>query len=46
MDIDIEEEWFWIANGLNSFINNRVMALGDVKSCFSSTSLEEMDEFW
>ena len=26
-DIDISEEWFGIANGLNSFINNRVMAL-------------------
>ena len=22
MDIDIEDEWFGIANGLNSFINN------------------------
>ena len=27
MDIDIREEWFGIANGLNSFINNRVMTL-------------------
>ena len=27
MDIDINEEWFGIANGLNLFINNRVMAL-------------------
>ena len=27
MDIDIGEEWFGITNGLNSFINNRVMAL-------------------
>ena len=27
MDIDIREEWFGSANGLNSFINNRVMAL-------------------
>ena len=27
MDIDIREEWFGIANGLNSFINNRGMAL-------------------
>ena len=27
MDINIEEEWSVIANGLNSFINNRVMAL-------------------
>ena len=26
MDIDIREECFRIANGLNSFINNRVMA--------------------
>ena len=27
MDIDIEEEWFGIASGLNLFINNRVIAL-------------------
>ena len=27
MDIDIEKEWFGIANGLNLFINNRVMDL-------------------
>ena len=27
MDIDIGEEWFRIANCLNAFINNRVMAL-------------------
>ena len=27
IDIDIGEEWFGIANGLNLFINNRVMAL-------------------
>ena len=27
IDIDIREEWFGIANGLNLFINNRVMAL-------------------
>ena len=27
MDIDIRGEWFGIANGLNLFINNRVMAL-------------------
>ena len=27
MDIDVREEWFGIANGLNSFINNIVMAL-------------------
>ena len=27
MDIDIGEEWFGIANGLNSYINNRVTAL-------------------
>ena len=27
MDINIREEWFGIANGLNSFMNNRVMAL-------------------
>ena len=27
MDITMREEWFRIANGLNSLINNRVMAL-------------------
>ena len=27
LDIDTGEEWFGIANGLNSFINNKVMAL-------------------
>ena len=45
MDIDIREEWFGIANGLNLFINNRVMALIDVKMCFSSIFSEQMDEF-
>ena len=44
MDTDIGEEWFGIANGLNSFINDRVMAL-DVKMCFSAISSEQMDEF-
>ena len=34
MDIDIGEEWFGIANGLNSFINNRVMALDICKNVF------------
>ena len=34
MDIDIGEEWFGIANGLNSFINNRVMALDLCKNVF------------
>ena len=34
MDIDIGEEWFGIANGLNSFINNRVMALDWRKNVF------------
>ena len=34
MDIDIREEWFGIANGLNSFINNRVMALDWCKNVF------------
>ena len=33
-DIDIREEWFGIANGLNSFINNRVMALDWCKNVF------------
>ena len=34
MDIDIREEWFGIANCLNSFLNNRVMALGWCKNEF------------
>ena len=35
MDIDdIREEWFGIANGLNLFINNRVMALDWCKNVF------------
>ena len=34
MDIDIREEWFGIANGLNSFINNRVMAVDWCKNVF------------
>ena len=34
MDIDIGEERFGIANGLNSFINNRVMALDWCKNVF------------
>ena len=32
--IDIRKEWFGIANGLNSFINNRVMALDWYKNMF------------
>ena len=35
MDIDIWEEWFGIANGLNSFINNRVIALDWCKNVVS-----------
>ena len=46
MDIDVREEWFGIANGLNSFINNKVMALGWCNMYFSSISSEQMDEFW
>ena len=34
MDIDIGEEWFGIANGLNLIINNRVMALDWCKNMF------------
>ena len=34
MDIDIGEEWFGIANGLHSFINNRVMVLDLCKNVF------------
>ena len=33
MDVDIGE-WFGIANGINSFINNRVVALIDVNCDF------------
>ena len=33
--IDIGEEWFGIANGLNSFINNRIMALDWCKNFIS-----------
>ena len=35
MDIDIGEEWFGIANGLNSSINNRVMVLDWYKNVVS-----------
>ena len=34
IDIDNGEEWFGIANWLNSFINNRVMALDWCKNVF------------
>ena len=34
MAIDIREEWFGIANELNWFINNRVMALDLCKNVF------------
>ena len=34
MDIDIREEWFGIANRLNLFINNRVMALDWYETVF------------
>ena len=34
MDITIGKEWFGIANGLNSFINNRFMALDWCKNVF------------
>ena len=44
MDIDIGE-CFVIANGLNSFINNRVMALHWCKMCFSSISLNKWLNF-
>ena len=53
MDIDIREEWFGIANGLNLYINSKYIVyceiklgfLIDVKMCFSSISSEQMDEF-
>ena len=45
MGIDIREEWLGIANGLISFINNRVMAIDLCKMFFSSVSSEQMDEF-
>ena len=35
MDIDIREEWFVIANGLNSFITTELWPLIDVKMCFA-----------
>ena len=35
MDIDIGEEWFGISNGLNLFINNRVMVLDWCKNVVS-----------
>ena len=35
MEIDIGEEWFGIANELNSFIKNRVLALDWCKMWFS-----------
>ena len=34
MDIDIREQWFEMAHGLNSMINNRVMALDWCKNVF------------
>ena len=46
MDIDIKEEWFGIANGLNLYINNRAMALDLCKNVFSSISSEQMDEIF
>ena len=33
MNIDIREEWFGIANGLNSFITTELWPLVDVKKC-------------
>ena len=45
MDIDIREERFGIANGLNLYIKNRVMALGGCKNVFFLNTLEQMDEF-
>ena len=36
MDIDIRVVWFGIANGLNSFINSRVMVLDGCKNVFFS----------
>ena len=35
MDINIRVEWFGIANGLNSFVNNRVMAFDWCKNVFN-----------
>ena len=43
MDIDIGEEWFGIANGLNSYINNTVRPLIDVKIMFPDSNLSS---FW
>ena len=46
MDTDIWEEWFGIANWLNLFINNRVMALDWCKNVFFLNILRKMDYFW
>ena len=35
MDFNFREKWFGVANGLNSFINNRVIALDWCKNGFS-----------
>ena len=46
MDNDIREEWFGIANGLNLFINNRVMALDWCKNCrFRTLTWVVFDQF-
>ena len=46
MNIDIGEEWFGIANGLNSFINNRVMAVDWCKNVVSGLlTWEVIDRF-
>ena len=45
MDIDIGEEWFGTENGLNSFINNKVMTLDWCKNVFFLDISDQMDEF-
>ena len=35
IDIGIGEQWYWIASGLISFWNNRVMALDVCQKCFA-----------
>ena len=46
VDIDIGEEWFQIINGLNSFINNRVMTLDWCKKSVFPQYLQNKWTWW
>ena len=46
VDIDIGEEWFRLINGLNSFINNRVMALDWCKKSVVPHYLQNKWTWW